>query len=127
MGFVGLAAGIAAGLVLMVSGFSKLRSGTWPALAAEMGTPRPVIVTLPAFEAMLGLALVLQVQPMVFGGIATALFAAFTAVIAVRYARGDRSPCNCFGGKESPINRWTIARNASLVVIAVLATVTSSA
>lgn len=113
---------VAAGLVLVAAGVGKLRSRTWPALAVEMGTPRAAVVMLPAFESMLGLALVLQVAVPWTAWVATVLFATFTGVVWLRLRGGSELPCNCFGSGRGVITRITVARNIALVLVAFVGT-----
>jgi len=118
-GAVGVVARIFVGLVLIVAGTAKLRSRRWPLLALEMGTPRIIIMVLPAFETLLGLALVLQVARPIAPVIAAVLFAVFTVVVVSQYRSGSEAPCNCFGGnEEAPIGWTTILRNCLLLVVA---------
>ena len=117
--WIPIAARLIIGTVLLIAGIGKLRSRTWPVLAVEMGTPKAVVVTLPAIESMLGIALILQLGGAVLAWPAIAMFAVFTVVVTSRYARGSALPCNCFGG-EGPISRWTIVRNIALVALAVV-------
>src|SRR5688572_466023 len=101
------AARVIVGVVLMAAGIGKLRSRAWPSLAAEMGTPKLVVLCLPAAEAMLGLALVLQIGGRQLSWLAVVMFMVFTAVIVARYRQGSDLPCNCFGGGKGLITRVT--------------------
>jgi uncharacterized membrane protein YphA (DoxX/SURF4 family) len=113
------AARVVVGVVLIVAGIAKARSRSWPLLAVEMGTPKAVVLTLPAFETLLGLALVLQVGVPVIPWVAVALFVVFSGVVVARYFRRSDLPCNCFGG-DGPVTKWTVLRNVALVAVAVL-------
>lgn len=108
------------GVVLVAAGVGKLRSRTWPALAVEMGTPKIVVLTLPAIEVMLGLALIVQLGGPLPSWIACAMFVAFTGVLVARYRKGDERPCNCFGRGKGMITRVTIGRNALLIAVAAI-------
>ena len=119
----GLVARLFLGAVFLAAGFAKLRSRHWAVLAIDAGTPRAVVVTLPAAEAMLGLGLVVQLAGGWLGWAALALLAAFTVAVVHRYVSGSKAPCNCFGSaSHDPVGRLTIARNVLLLVIAVVAT-----
>jgi len=123
MDVVGIGARIAIGLVLLAAGASKLRARAWGVLALEMGVPRWIVTTLPAFECMLGLGLVLQVLPVVLPWVAVALFAGFTVVVVRQLWSGSEAPCNCFGGQDRrAVTGWTVGRNLVLLALAVLAT-----
>jgi hypothetical protein len=122
---VGVVARVAIGAVLMFAGISKLRTRTWGVLAMESGTPRFVVLTLPAVECLLGAALIIQLGGAWLPWVAVALFVAFTAVVMQRVWSGSKTPCNCFGSKRSqePVDRMTVARNLVLLVIALAGTV----
>ena len=119
---VGIVARVLLGIVFIWAGVAKVRTAHWSMLAIEAGTPRSVVVALPAIEGLLGLALVVQVLPDVFPWIALALLTAFTATLALRYAKGSKAPCNCFGGKSNdPVDATTFIRNGALMLLALLA------
>jgi hypothetical protein len=116
---VGIVARVAVGLVFIWAGVAKVRTSHWSMLAIEAGTPRLVVMTLPAVEALLGLALVVQLATAVVPWISVALLLAFTATLAQRYRKGSQAPCNCFGGSSNdPVDHTTFIRNAFLIAIA---------
>lgn len=91
----------------------------------EFGLPlavaRPGAVALPLVE--LGTAAALLVPAIVWlGGVAaSSLLTAFTAAIAFNLWRGRRPDCRCFGQiAAGPIGFATVARNAVLVIVALL-------
>ena len=115
----GVVARVLLGIVFIWAGVAKVRTAHWSMLAIEAGTPRSVVIALPAIEGLLGLALVVQIFTNVFPWIALALLAAFTATLAFRYARGSKAPCNCFGGKSNdPVDATTFIRNGTLMLLA---------
>jgi hypothetical protein len=123
MNEVAIAARVALGLVFIYAAIAKVRTPHWSILALEAGTPRTVVMVLPAVESLLGLALVVQLFPSVVGWIAVAVLAAFTATLAHRLHSGSKAPCNCFGGASNdPVGARTIARNIALLLVALLAT-----
>lgn len=108
--------------VFLVSAVAKAVAPRRTADAArDLGVPAalasPVAVLLPVTE--VAVAMLLTVTPTVTAGgfAATALMAAFTAVIAVNLARGRRPACACFGALSSraPIGPATLMRNAILL------------
>ena len=118
----GFVARLLLGAVLLVAGFSKLRSRHWAVLAIDAGTPRVAVVTLPVGESLLGLGLALQVGGPLLAWPALALLIAFTGAVTYRYLSGSKAPCNCFGGASNePVGKLTIARNLLLVGVAVVA------
>jgi uncharacterized membrane protein YphA (DoxX/SURF4 family) len=118
----GFVARLLLGAVFLWAGVAKVRTAHWRLLAIEAGTPRTVVIALPAIEAMLGLALVLQVATSVVPWVAIALLLVFTATLAQRYVTGNTAPCNCFGGKSNdPVDYTTFVRNASLVALGLIA------
>jgi uncharacterized membrane protein YphA (DoxX/SURF4 family) len=121
MDVTGIVARVLLGIVFIWAGIAKVRTAHWSMLAIEAGTPRSVVVALPVIEGLLGLALVMQVLTNVFPWIALALLAAFTTTLAVRYAKGSKAPCNCFGGKgNDPVDATTFIRNGALMLLALL-------
>lgn len=119
MEVAGIVARAALGLVFIWAGISKVRTAHWSMLAIEAGTPRSIVVALPAIEGLLGLALVVQLLPGIFSWVALALLAAFTATLTARYAKGSKAPCNCFGGKSNdPVDATTFIRNGALMLLA---------
>jgi uncharacterized membrane protein YphA (DoxX/SURF4 family) len=122
MSEVAFVARVLLGAVFIWAGVSKIRTSHWSLLAIEAGTPRSVVVALPVIEALLGLALVLQVAPAVTPWVAVAILLAFTATLAQRYFSGSKAPCNCFGGKSNdPVGLATFVRNAALILLGLLA------
>ncbi len=113
---------IVLGLVLMIAGFAKLQTRTWGVLAREAGVPRLVVLTLPAIECTLGLALIAQVWIPVVSVLTLLLFLGFLVVIWNQYRSPSELPCNCFGSRPSalPVNKWTVARNIALVLLAIV-------
>ena len=114
-------------LVLGWSGYAKVRdAGAMADAMRQLRVPaalaRPLIQRLfPWGE--IGLAVAL----LVLGGgwltaawvAATLLFAAYVLLIARAAARPEQVSCNCFGASPTVVNRWTVARNALLVAVAV--------
>ncbi len=120
-----VAARIALGLVFLVSGASKLAERTWPSSAAAFGVPRWAARLLPIVELVVGALLVPGLGGAWVVGVAAALLVAFTAVIVLRLlADGDRPVCACFGAWSTrPISWRTVARNAGLLALAVVAAI----
>lgn len=120
MTVLGITARVVIGAVLIVAGISKLRTRTWGMLALESGTPRLVVITLPAVECLLGVALVLQLGLPWLPWFAVGLFVAFAGVVIQRVWSGSKAGCNCFGSKRSqePADRMTVLRNLVLLVVA---------
>ncbi len=58
--------------------------------------------------------------------VATALFVAFTAGVAIAVRRGVAAACRCFGASGGQLRRLHIVRNAALTVVAAAAAVTSA-
>ena len=116
-----MAARIAAGVVLLLSGASKLAQPAWPATAAAFGAPRVLVPVLPWAELVLGAMLTAGVALPWTAWAATALLAAFTGAIAVRLRRGDEVPCGCFGeASTKPVGRDSLLRNVLLCGLAAL-------
>lgn len=118
-------AAVVLGCAFLLAGASKIASGgQWPAHARGLGAPRVAIPLLPWIEIALGAALVVQLARPVAATAALLLLLAFTALIARRLAAGEHPPCACFGAwSAKPLGPGHLVRNATLIVVAVLAVV----
>lgn len=118
-------AALVVAVVLLLAGVSKLaQSEQWRSQAAGLGVPQPLAVVVPYVELMLGALLLVQLQRHAVAWLAVGLFGAFTALLALRLAQGQRPPCACFGSLSSkPIGPGNLARNAVFIAIAVMAAV----
>lgn len=119
----GVIAAVAVGAILVLAGTTKVaRPSAWRAEAEGMGVRGAATTVVPWLELVLGGALVAQVQRQWLGWAATALFVAFTALIAVRLSQGRRPPCACFGSLSAqPLGPGHLARNAVFIALAVVA------
>jgi uncharacterized membrane protein YphA (DoxX/SURF4 family)/peroxiredoxin len=100
------------------------RSGARKALA-EFGVPARyvgvVAWALPLLEAALALGLLPSVMAPWAGLAGLLLLSVFTAAVVLLLGLGRRPACSCFGlASEDPIGGATIARNAALMVVAVV-------
>src|SRR4051812_42032912 len=103
---------IVVGVLLLISGATKLREPRWPAMAREFGTPRPLIPLIPWVEIALGALLTAQIGGRWVAMAALVLLGTFTVAIAVHLARGRRIPCGCFGAASTePVSTLTLTRN----------------
>lgn len=120
-----VAAAVVVGAAFVLAGAAKIVMGrAWPAQAAGLGVPRSIAVVVPWWELLVGALLIVQFQRQVVAWVAVATLVAFTALIAVRLSRGQRPPCACFGAWTArPIGAGTVARNAGLIAVAVVAAV----
>ena len=123
MSAVGLVASIVLGLVFLVSGGAKIAAGpAWPEQAAGLGAPALAVPVLPWIEVVLGAILVMQLAPVAAAAAALVVLAAFTALIVRRLSQGRHPPCACFGAwSTKPLGAGHVARNAGLMVLAVVA------
>ena len=121
----GIAAAVVVAAVLLLAGVLKLaRPNDWRAQASGLGVPAMLAAVVPFFEIGLGAALLVQWQRHIVAWIAVVLFVAFTALLGLRLAQGQRPPCACFGSLSSrPIGAPTMVRNAVFLAIAVLAAI----
>ncbi|MBS1892957.1 MAG: redoxin domain-containing protein [Actinobacteria bacterium] len=110
--------------VFAVAAVGKLtgRSRTVETLA-EFGVAeplrRPVAIALPLAELAIAIALLPAATAAWAALTAAILLAVFTAAVARTLALGREVDCNCFGSLgPSRISRWTLARNAILLVLA---------
>jgi Methylamine utilisation protein MauE len=95
---------------------------------AAFGAPRRLVgvaaFVLPAVEALVAVALIVQPTAVVGAWVALALLLGFTAAIAAALHRGEAPPCNCFGpATAAPVGPATLARNSVLAAAAAAAAV----
>ena len=119
----GIVAAAVVAAVLFLAGVLKLaRPEEWRAQAKGLGVPTLVATVLPFVEIGLGAALLVQWQRHAVAWAAVALLVAFTALLGLRLAQGQRPPCACFGSLSSrPIGAAQLVRNAVFIALAVLA------
>ncbi len=125
MSTIALVASVVLGVAFLLAGGSKLAAGdAWPAQAAGLGAPSIAVPTLPWIELVIGAALVFRLLPPVPAIAALALLVAFTVLIGVRLAEGERPPCACFGAwSAKPIGPSHLVRNGGLIALGLLSLV----
>lgn len=84
----------------------------------------PVAKTLPWCELALGVALISGIWQRWFALIASLLLGLFFSVMVRSYAMGLKIDCGCFGSGE-PLGPKTLARDFSMLTLAVVVTVAS--
>ncbi|MBI4885303.1 MAG: hypothetical protein HY826_14745 [Actinobacteria bacterium] len=119
----GIAAAVFVAAVLLLAGVTKLALGEqWRSQATGLGVPRAIAGFVPIIEIAVGAVLLVQWQRHLLAWVAVALFATFSALLALRLAHGQRPPCACFGSFSTrPIGVGHIVRNVVLIAAAVLA------
>ena len=120
---VGGGAAVVVAVVLLVAGVTKVsQPRQWRSQAADLGVPRLVAAPVPFLELVLSALLLVQLQRHVVAWFAVALFVAFTVLLVVRLAQGQRPPCACFGSLSAgPIGPGHVARNAVFIAVAMVA------
>lgn len=116
------AAAVALGLTFLWAGVAKLADRSWPAAAGAFGVSPALGRFIGPLELVLGAVLVTIDDP-VPAAAALAVLVLYTAVIVVTMRSGEEAPpCACFGGFRSrPVSARTLVRNASLLLLAVVA------
>ena len=121
---MGELAGITLAAIFTVASVAKFRDPTGTRYAlAQMALPVPHLfaVGVPVVELLT--ALLLIVEPRTGGPCAVALLTAFSTLVVGRLLAGQRKGCGCFGAWSTEnLSWWTLARNAILVAIGVVAT-----
>lgn len=122
---LGASAAVIVAIVLLVAGVSKLaRPSLWRTQSGGLGVPLAVAGVVPFVEIGVGALLMVQLQRHAVAWVAIALFVAFTAMLLLRLAQGQRPPCACFGSLSSePIGAGHVVRNLVLICLAALAAV----
>jgi uncharacterized membrane protein YphA (DoxX/SURF4 family) len=119
---VAVAARVLLGAVFLVSGTLKMADRRWPETARRFGAPQWLVPMLAPLELVVGALLVTQLGRPWIPLLALGLLVIFTATAAVHVFRGDDVPCGCFGSTSvKPVGVETLARNALLCLLAVLA------
>ena len=118
-------AAIVVGAAFLLAGGAKIAAGpSWPVQATTLGAPSVVIPIVPWTEIVVGALLCAQVARPVFASIAAVMLLAFSALLALRLAKGQHPPCACFGSwSAKPLSWKHLARNAVLLAIAIVAIV----
>jgi putative oxidoreductase len=109
--------------VFLWAAIAKLRD-PWMLFAMQLDTmhvlPDAAVTfvarTLPWFELLLGVLLVVGIQLRYVGSVATALLVAFFSVMLILYLRGFQGECGCFGPGEQ-LGPKTLARDGALVLL----------
>jgi hypothetical protein len=115
------------GAVFLVSAITKLaRPAQWRVQAAELvldsASPTRAFDAVPVVEAVLGALLVVQWRRTAVALVAATVLVAFTALLTVRLLQGRHPACACFGTLSTkPIGWSAVARNAALIVLALVA------
>jgi uncharacterized membrane protein YphA (DoxX/SURF4 family) len=115
---------LALGAVFLYAAYTKLRD-PWMIFAMEIDAmhivPGSVVEfvarTLPWFELLLGVLLLIGLKTRWAASAATALLAVFFTTLLVLYLRGFQGDCGCFGPGEQ-LGPKTLARDGALVLLA---------
>ena len=123
MDTVALVASIVVGVAFVVAGGSKIAAGeSWPAQARGLGAPTWTIPSCRGWRSRSGPLLIAQAVEPWPAVAALVMLVAFTALIVNSLAHGRHPPCACFGAwSAKPIGPAHLARNAILIVLALLA------
>ncbi len=121
-----LVAAIASGLlsgVFAVSAGLKLRDRAQARDAmSTFGFPGATADAVAYIEGFTALGLVAERRTAWSALVALVLLIGFTGVLALKLARGDSTPCPCFGANSDAATSTSIVRNLVLIAMAVLAT-----
>lgn len=122
---VGAVCAVLLAVVFLLAAVTKLSGPTaWRAQAAALRVPSAVANVVPFVEAVLGALLLVQWQRHLVAWVAVAVLVAFTGLLALRLAHGERPACACFGSwSAAPIGPATLLRNAAFIALGVLAAV----
>ena len=116
-------ANVLLGAAFLWAGALKLVQGpSWSKQAADMGVRREVALVVPYVEVVVGAATVSQLLRPWPAVVALLLLLAYTVLILVRLADGDRPPCACFGSRSMrPLGAYHVLRNVALIALALVA------
>jgi Methylamine utilisation protein MauE len=119
---------LALAAVFLWAAYTKLRD-PWMIFAMEIdamqiapaGMLEPVARTLPWFELLIGILLVIGIQLRYVATVATVFLLGFFTTLLVLYLRGFQGDCGCFGPGER-LGPKTLARDALLVALSIWVT-----
>lgn len=119
----GVVAALIVAAVFLVAGISKIAGpARWRAEAAGMGVSGIVVTITPWVEVVLGALLAVQFARHITAWFAVAMFIAFTVLLSVRLAQGQRPPCACFGSlSQRPIGAPHVLRNVVFIALSLVA------
>lgn len=107
---------------MLAAGVLKIaRPAVWWASSQGMGVPCRIAAAVPWTEIVVGALLVAQLGRSMVAWVAVGLLVAFSALLAVTLARGQRPPCACFGSATQRISWWDLGRNATLIALGLVA------
>jgi uncharacterized membrane protein YphA (DoxX/SURF4 family) len=114
---------IALAAVFLWAAYTKLRD-PWMIFAMEIDAMHIVpgaaveflARTMPWFELLLGVLLVIGIEMRYVASVATALLAVFFVTLLVLYLRGFQGDCGCFGPGEQ-LGPKTLARDGALLAL----------
>jgi hypothetical protein len=120
-----VAAAITVGTAFLLAGGAKVAAGSaWKVQAAALGAPTTIIPVVPWAEIAIGALLCAQIARAVIASVAAAMLVAFSALLIIRLANGQRPPCACFGSwSAKPLSWRHLVRNGVLLVAAIVAIV----
>jgi putative oxidoreductase len=119
---------LALAVVFLWAAIAKLRD-PWMILAMDLDNmhimPARMVEyvarTLPWFELILGLALVIGIKLRYVATVSSALLVVFFSVLVILYLRGFQGDCGCFGPGEQ-LGPKTLARDFVLVLLSMWVT-----
>ncbi len=107
------------GVVLVIAGVTKLSVRNWGRDTAHaLGLPFAVTAPTPVVELLIGAGLITGLRLMPEAALGLLLL--YTGVLLVQISKPDAPPCACFGRAATPITWRTVARNAVLLVMAIV-------
>jgi uncharacterized membrane protein YphA (DoxX/SURF4 family) len=123
-----IAGRLALAAVFLWAAYTKLRD-PWMVFAMEIdamhivpgGSVEAIARTLPWFELLLGVLLVIGVRTRYVATVATVVLGGFFATLLVLYTRGFQGDCGCFGPGEQ-LGPRTLARDGVLLALSVWVT-----
>ena len=119
---------LALAAVFLWAAYAKLRD-PWMIFAMEIdamhivpGTAVEFLArTMPWFELVLGVLLVIGIQMRYVASVATAVLAVFFTTLLVLYLRGFQGDCGCFGPGEQ-LGPKTLVRDGALLALSIWVT-----
>jgi putative oxidoreductase len=123
-----IAGRLALAAVFLWAAYTKLRD-PWMIFAMEIDAMRiapgamvePLARTMPWFELLLGVLLLIGIQVRWVATVSTALLAGFFCTLLFLYIKGFQGDCGCFGPGER-LGLKTLARDGALVLLSLWVT-----
>jgi uncharacterized membrane protein YphA (DoxX/SURF4 family) len=109
--------------IFLWAGLAKLRSRTATTSAFKtLGLPAPGVLALGIPVAEIGISTIMVIRQQIGAALAIGLLGIFSVFLISKLRSGSNVSCGCFGSAQTtPVSWVTIARNAALIGLGLIA------